>query len=367
MARLASGVRKRKDGTLEKRFTIDGKRYSVYAATQKELAEKEQETREQIKQGTYTKNANITLDKYFIEWKAHKANTIKANTMIMYSNYYNKHISKALGKRKIKDIERREVIKLQNNLLNELAPATVNAIIKTLRIILNDAIKDEITTRNAARIKPVKEEQKATETYHRALTIQEQNDFMQALKDSYYYSFIALMLLTGIRAGEAAALTWQDIDTKKNVIHITKTTTKDDNGKLTIGTSAKTEAGTRDIPINKNIRDILHDHKNKTAVLPFITNNVFVSAYGNIIDNGTINRAIKNTLEKMERNGEHIEHFTSHAMRDTFATRYIEQGGSMQTLKTLLGHSSIKMTMDLYAHVLPDTKQEEMNRIIINI
>ena len=34
-----------------------------------------------------------------------------------------------------------------------------------------------------------------------------------------------------------------------------------------------------------------------------------------------------------------------------------------QTLKTIMGHSSFKMTMDLYAHVLPNTKQEEMKKI----
>lgn len=45
-----------------------------------------------------------------------------------------------------------------------------------------------------------------------------------------------------------------------------------------------------------------------------------------------------------------IEDFTVHALRDAFAIRYIEQGGSPQTLKTILGHSSLAMTMDLYSH-----------------
>lgn len=54
-------------------------------------------------------------------------------------------------------------------------------------------------------------------------------------------------------------------------------------------------------------------------------------------------------------------------MRDTFATRFIEQGGTAQTLKTILGHSTLSMTMDLYAHVLPNTKAEEMNRVQISV
>ena len=60
MARLAQGVRKRPDGTLEKRFTVDGKRYSIYGANNKELQQKEKELRAQIEAGIYTDNRNIT-------------------------------------------------------------------------------------------------------------------------------------------------------------------------------------------------------------------------------------------------------------------------------------------------------------------
>lgn len=63
----------------------------------------------------------------------------------------------------------------------------------------------------------------------------------------------------------------------------------------------------------------------------------------------------------------YIEHFSAHALRDTFATRYIEQGGSPQVLKTILGHNSLAMTMDLYSHVLPNTKQKEMESVRIVI
>ena len=86
-----------------------------------------------------------------------------------------------------------------------------------------------------------------------------------------------------------------------------------------------------------------------------------------MIDHGAINRNILKILSGLREQGTVIEPFTYHALRDTFATRYIEQGGNPQTLKTILGHSSLSMTMDLYSHVLPNTRQEEMNRIVIEI
>lgn len=82
-----------------------------------------------------------------------------------------------------------------------------------------------------------------------------------------------------------------------------------------------------------------------------------------MVFNASANKAITDTIKRMNEKGKPIEHFSAHTLRDTFATRYIEQGGTPQTLKTILGHSSIAMTMDRYSHVLPNTKQEEMNKI----
>ena len=62
-----------------------------------------------------------------------------------------------------------------------------------------------------------------------------------------------------------------------------------------------------------------------------------------------------------------IEHFTCHAFRDTFATRAIEQGVAPRTLQELLGHSDFSLTMNLYGHVLDDTKEKAMNALQIVI
>jgi integrase len=69
----------------------------------------------------------------------------------------------------------------------------------------------------------------------------------------------------------------------------------------------------------------------------------------------------------LDEKGNHIDFFTCHCLRDTFATRFIEQGGNPQTLKTILGHSSLSMTMDLYSHVMPNTEQKEMDNLKIVI
>ncbi len=369
MARLGAGVRKRADGTLEKRFTINGKRISVYGKTSKEIQAKEQEVRKQVEAGIYTDNRTITLDKYFEEWLQGKRAGTKGNTLKTYKSYYYKHISPRLGSRRVQQIERREVLNLQREVSNDLSENTCNMVLKTLKIVLNDAVHDDIIVKNPADgVKALKKEgNTATKTYHRALTEDEQKAFMQEAASNYYYEFLALLLCTGMRCGEATALTWNDIDEKENVIHITKTVSYTEDGALTVGTP-KSEAGKRDIPLTEQTRGILKQHRSKYRnIIPMGNNNIFVAVYGGLIHNHAINRAIEETLAKLEKNGIKIEHFTAHALRDTFATRYIEQGGNMQTLKTILGHSSLAMTMDLYSHVLPNTKQKEMDSLRISI
>ena len=105
MARLGAGTRKRADGTLEKRFTIDGKRYSIYGKNTKEISQKEQEIRKKIEAGIYTDNRNLTLDQYFAEWLTGKRNGTKGNTLKTYRSYYYKHISPQIGGRKVQQLD----------------------------------------------------------------------------------------------------------------------------------------------------------------------------------------------------------------------------------------------------------------------
>ena len=106
MARLPAGYRQRQDGKIEARFTLNGKRYSCYADSVKECREKEMELRESIKNGMYTTNRALTLNKYYEEWKEARKGTIKGNTALNIDSRYRNHIKPAIGHKKIAEIEK---------------------------------------------------------------------------------------------------------------------------------------------------------------------------------------------------------------------------------------------------------------------
>lgn len=247
-----------------------------------------------------------------------------------------------------------------------------NTFIVLLKTVLNAAVDDEILMKNpAASVKPLRKDDrpKASETIHRALTREEQQAFMQEAKTEWLYEFFCFSLCTGMRLNEITALKWQDIDYINNVIRVNKTVSWKEGGGIE-ETLPKSDTSNRDIPMNDTIKKILQMQKTKMSMVygeihaRKMDSNIFIGSNGaKAIASSTVSSAIDNVLKRLRQQGIEIERFTHHAFRDTFATRYIEEGGNMQTLQKILGHSSLAMTADLYAHVLPNTKQQEMQQI----
>lgn len=371
MQKLPTGVRKRKTGLFEKRFSINGMRYSVYGRSLKQLNAKEQSKRSQIIMQMPVKNVSMTMDQYFENWIEGKKLSAKPSTIRVYLTYYKPYASPVIGSIQLDQITRRDILRIQSQAGEKLCPTTNNNLLRVVQIILNEAVEDKLLAENPAKgVKPVKTAQKASESYHRALAEKEQEQFMDAARGNFYYELLAFQLLTGMRLGEVGALYWSDIDQENNVIHVRRTITRTEEGVFYIGDSPKTDAGIRDIPMNQNIRNLLARQKEKVKTLrkdPKYSMLCFPSPRGQMISHGSVNKNIRKILSELSKQGTEIKSFTSHALRDTFATRYIEQGGNPQTLKTILGHSSLSMTMDLYSQVLPNTKQEEMDRIVISL
>lgn len=362
---LPQGFRRKPNGQLEYRFTVEGGRYSVSGASVKECREKELEKREALASAGYVKNAEVTFSRYFEEWMKSREGTVRGSTQCSTASRA-AHALEEIGREKVREIERRRLLMLRESLTERgLSSATVNAIMMTLKAVFRSAIVDGIIQKNPCEgIKPLRRtEPEARDTIHRALTVEEQRAFSAASEGEWYCELIRFLLLTGCRVGEALALSWADVDQKAGVLHIRRTLTRARDGSIQIGSDTKTKAGRRDIPLTPAIREELKRQRQKCmdvfgGVEPLGL--VFVTMSGKRGRADVVRDAV---LRACKAAG--VEPIGIHGLRDTFATRAIEQGMTPQTLKAILGHSSLAMTMDLYAHVLPDTKAAEMGKITI--
>ena len=90
---------------------------------------------------------------------------------------------------------------------------------------------------------------------------------------------------------------------------------------------------------------------------------VLFNTFGSSLCDTNVRKDINRIVEQINHDGIKFEHVTPHTFRHTFATRGLEAGIPLKVMQTILGHSSLSMTADLYSHVLPDTKAEEMKKL----
>ncbi len=167
-----------------------------------------------------------------------------------------------------------------------------------------------------------------------------------------YKNCILLELYMGLRVGEALALQIGDINLQRNIISINKTLTTDIDNQVCIGSTTKTYAGQRELPIPDLMRDfiieqieIAKDHKNHM---------LFTTPEGRLVLNSTVNRQLKNVAKQLG-----IETPTStHVLRHTYGTRCIESGMRAVALQRLMGHTDINVTLNTYTTIFNKYKEE---------
>ena len=184
--------------------------------------------------------------------------------------------------------------------------------------------------------------------------------FMEYAKDSYLYNLFAILLRTGLRNGEIRALKYSDIDRKNNVMHI-RHTMKTITGIGMVEDTPKTKTSIRDIPLTPDMIKYIEAQRHFWGFkVTNINGYLFCDEKGDPLKEDTIKYEIRQVIKKIRQDGKEFPDITPHVFRHTFATRAIEEGMPPQVLKTIMGHSSLAITMDLYSHVMEDTKQKEM-------
>ena len=189
-------------------------------------------------------------------------------------------------------------------------------------------------------------------------------ELLNELKNNYPFKrfvFFSLLAYTGLRKGEALALTWRDVDFKHNTLTVNKTLAVGKNSTVLIQ-KPKTKASNRTISLDTDTVSLLKEWritqiKNIEAL--GLISNIEQLVFAKDEDNGLMNpRTPQTWLDTLYRKNKAFHQITPHGFRHTHASLLFEAGATMKQVQARLGHSNIKTTMNVYTHVTKEGKEE---------
>lgn len=297
------------------------------------------------------------------EWISMKAKTLKPSSIAKYRNLAKCHILPLLGERRLCELNTATVGAFVQSLSEEKRGNGVplhRSTVRNVLMILEKAVKlaggQKIDVGNEEPIGKKDEKRRVT-----VLSDTEQLKLEQYLLTDTDERKLGLLLYlyAGLRIGEICALRWNCIDLSEKALSVMSTMqriqiTDASDGRRTevIETAPKSDGSRRIIPIADFIVDLLYEKQ------PFSRDAFLLTGSERYIEPRSYENYYKRVLAAA---GIAVGNF--HILRHTFATRCIESGADVKTVSDLLGHSTVKLTLDRYVHPTMNTKLNSINRL----
>ena len=324
-------------------------------ATLKQARDALREIEDQINRGVYLPDDRIPVfSKVAEDWLESKKTNIRETTWAVYECHVRRHLS-AFNQLKINRITTADIEKLINGF--QVQAVNILTIRKTLTVlgqILKYAVRHRYLAYNPfldAERPRRRQDSDIEETKIRILNPDEIGRLLDAIEKPKYKMFVQLAIMSGARQGELFGLKWSDIDWQSNQIHVQRTFNNFRWYK------PKSKASDRKIDLGPSTMTALK--RWRMACLPNELNLVFSTSSGLPISRANFMKQVFDPA--LEETG--IGHIRFHDLRHTFASLLIEQGENIKYIQTQLGHSSPKMTLEIYAHLMKPANPESAKRL----
>ncbi|MGX7201958.1 hypothetical protein BCR22_05290 [Enterococcus plantarum] len=357
-------IYKRKDGRWEGRYPkarkIDGSIHYGYVYARSYRVVKEQLLDKKAQKPFHYTGEVKEFHGRFGEWAnlwltEIMAPNIKESTYASYSSKLQVHVLPSLENRALKKITALDIEKLVKRLAHSLAASSIRIVFRIVKSCFEAAKERGYIYMNPCEriILPKVNKQKV-----QALTREQQRAVEAESKKTEQGLPILLALETGMRIGEICALKWEDIDFDSSVLKVQRTKQRialpNLAGQRTkiVETIPKTVNASRSIPLSQKIKEALLHWKKQS------NSEYVVTANEHSVEPRTVSYRFERIKRKIGLNN-----VSFHALRHTFATRCVELGVNIAAISSLLGHSSIKLTLDTYTNSFIEEQRAAIEKL----
>lgn len=340
----------------------DGRRRRrwVYGRTEAETLAKLDEAKAQARRGVNLAAKPQTFSEWLDEWLVMKQRVgTRPSTLRGYRWLAETHLRPSLGRTKLAKVTPTQIRRLLELKADSgLSTATVRHIHAMIRNVLADAEREELVARNAAKlVRPPA----LTRPERRALTMQEAKALLASIRGDRLEALWVCALSLGLRRGELLGLRWVDVDQVAKTVTVRQALLRVD-GRLILD-RPKTSRSARTIPAPDVVLKHLREHRTRQVAEQLRAGQrwqdsglVFTSAIGTPLEPRNVDRAWH---EARKRVG--LAWLRLHDLRHACATFLLLTGASPRTVMETLGHSQISLTMNTYAHVLPQVERDAID------
>jgi integrase len=347
---------------------IDGKqrRKKLTAKNKDDLLDQLKQARAAVDSGLPAPDRRETVGKFLDGWLEHLAHTDRSSaTVVNYTNVINYYVTPKIGRVKLTELAPRHVEKMQRDILADGKSARTARLSRSvLRAALRHAERHGLVGRNAAALaEPVKAEHSEKKT----MTVAQVNKLFAAAAGGREEAAVVLLVTLGLRRSELLALKWSDVNAKAGTVRISRALKRTPDGLEVSAT--KTYRSERTVQLPTIAVKALRAQRARQAEQRLAAGDhwtdgdwIFTSGWGTPIDPDNFRHRFVAVCEKAG-----IGHWSPHGGRHTAGSLMFENGADLKVVAEALGHSSIRVTADIYAHLLPERSGEAaaaMNRAL---